>query len=83
MERLRFEAFLDSIDDDEKEGIRMIISDMKDYFPGERFKDNLESPEVETICESYEMFIEESSKKSRTFAFWSMYIKMTGNNSRS
>ena len=79
MERLRFEAFLDSIDDDEREGIHMLILDMMDSFPEEVFVDNLERPEIEAICESYEMFIQDSSQKSRPFAFWSMYIRMTGN----
>ena len=44
MERLRFEAFLDSIDDDEREGIHMLILDMMDSFPEELFVDNLERP---------------------------------------
>lgn len=79
MERLRFEAFLDSIDDDEREGIHMLILDMMDSFPEEVFVDNLERPEIEAICESYETFTQDSSQKSRTFAFWSMYIRMTGN----
>ena len=79
MDRLRFEAFLDSIDDDEREGILIIVLNMMDSFPGEAFVNNLERPEIEAICKSYEMFIQESSQKSRTFAFWSMYIRMTGN----
>ena len=79
MERLRFEAFLDSVDDDEREGIHMLILDMMDSFPEKVFVDNLERPEIEAICESYEMFIQDSSQKSRTFVFWSLYIRMTGN----
>lgn len=78
MQHLRFEAFLESLDDDEKEGIKDVVFNMMDSFPDEAFLDYLERPEIEAIHESYERFIEESSKKSKTFEFWSMYIRMTG-----
>ncbi len=76
MERLRFEAFLDSMDDDEKGGINMIVLEMMDSFPRETFINDLDRPEIEAICESYEKFIQDSSQKSRTFAFRTMYINM-------
>ena len=79
MQRLRFEAFLDSLEDDEKEGIHMLIQDVMDSFPSSEFFDHVRSPAIEVISESYERFIQESSEKSRTFKFWSMYIAMTGN----
>ena len=78
MQRLRFEAFMESLDDDEKEGIELAVFNMMDSFPDDEFLDYLERPEIEAISESYEMFIQESSEKSKTFAFWSMYIRMTG-----
>lgn len=78
MQRLRFEAFMESLDDDEKEGIELAVFNMMDSFPDEEFLDYLERPEIEAISEGYEMFIQESSEKSKTFAFWSMYIRMTG-----
>lgn len=78
MQRLKFEAFMESLDDDEKEGIELAVFNMMDSFPDEEFLDYLERPEIEAISEGYEMFIQESSEKSKTFAFWSMYIRMTG-----
>ena len=78
MQCLRFEAFMESLDDDEKEGIELAVFNMMDSFPDDEFLDYLERPEIEAISESYEMFIQESSEKSKTFAFWSMYIRMTG-----
>ena len=78
MPHLRFEAFMESLDDDEKEGIELAVFNMMDSFPDDEFLDYLERPEIEAISESYEMFIQESSEKSKTFAFWSMYIRMTG-----
>ena len=78
MPRLRFEAFMESLDDDEKEGIELAVFNMMDSFPDDEFLDYLERPEIEAISESYEMFIQESSEKSKTFAFWSMSIRMTG-----
>jgi hypothetical protein len=69
---------MESLDDDEKEGIELAVFNMMDSFPDDEFLDYLERPEIEAISESYEMFIQESSEKSKTFAFWSMYIRMTG-----
>ena len=78
MQRLRFEAFLESLDHDEKEGLELAVLDMIESFPDQEFVDWLEKPEMEAISESYETFIQELSKRSKTFAFWSMYIRMTG-----
>jgi hypothetical protein len=78
MQRLRFEAFLDSLEDDEREGINSLILDIIDSFPGNEFLEYVEGPSVETITERYEEFICDSSQKSRTFAFWSMYLRMAG-----
>jgi hypothetical protein len=55
----------------------LAVFNMMDSFPDEEFLDYLERSEIEAISESYEMFIQESSEKSKTFAFWSMYIRMT------
>ena len=78
MERLRFDAFLDSLDEIEKEDINSTALDKMDSFPSETFVDFSERPEVQAILLSYERFIQESSQRSSTFAFWSMYIRMAG-----
>jgi hypothetical protein len=80
LQRLRFEAFLDSLDEDDRETVVEYIWSMGDCFPQqEEFSEFLHSSFFNEICEEYERFIVESSAKSKTFAFWSMYIKMTGN----
>ncbi len=77
-QRLRFETFLDSLDVTEQEKIRTFVEAMGDAFPTQQYKDELLSEEFESICEKYESFVEETSQKSKTFAFWSIYLKMTG-----
>ena len=78
MEQLRFESYLDSLDEEEKDAIVSAVSKAMDLFPSEEFHDFLGCPEMEKIYENYNNFIKESWEKSRTFAFWTMYIKMTG-----
>ncbi len=78
IQRLRFEAFLDSLEDDEREGINSLLLDIMDSFPGNEFLEYVEGPVIEAITERYEQFICNSSQKSTTFAFWSMYLRMTG-----
>jgi hypothetical protein len=79
MQRLRFEAFLENLTDGEKEDrIMELVSDMSDAFPDKTFHSLVECPVFEEIANEYERFIIDASSKSRTFAFWTMYIKMTG-----
>jgi hypothetical protein len=79
MQRLRFEAFLENLADDEKyERIEELLSEMSDVFPGKPFYALVECPVFEEIINEYESFIIDASTKSRTFAFWSMYVKMAG-----
>ena len=77
-QRLRFDTFMDSLDVNEQEKIRTFVESMGDGFPTQQYKDKLSSQEFETICDKYESFVEETSQKSKTFAFWSIYLKMTG-----
>ena len=79
MQRLRFEAFLENLTDGEKEDrIMELVSDMSDAFPDKTFHYLVECPVFEEIANEYERFIIDASSKSRTFSFWTMYIKMTG-----
>ena len=38
----------------------------------------MQRPQIGAILGSYEEFIGNSSKKSKTFAFWNMYMKAIG-----
>ena len=78
LQRLRFQSFLDSITDENQE-LASFIESMARSFPDDEFLNKyVESPMMQKILDSYELFINDMSSKSRTFAFWSMYIKMTG-----
>ena len=78
IEQLWFESYLDSLDEEEKDGIASAVSKAMDLFPDEKFYDLLECPDMEKVYENYNIFIKEMCKKSRMFAFWTMYTKMTG-----
>ena len=58
MQRHRFEAFLESLDHNEKEGLKLAVLDMIESFPDQEFVDWLEKPKMEAISESYETFIQ-------------------------
>ena len=78
LQRLRFEAFLESLDGEKQDRIMVLLSEMSDAFPSETFHTLVKCPDFEEIANEYEQFITDASTTSRTFAFWSMYIKMIG-----
>lgn len=78
LQRLRFEAYLDDLEEEKDGRIMAFLCEMSNSFPDKGFRDCIESELFEEICEEYENFIQNASSKSRTFAFWSMYIKMIG-----
>ena len=78
LERLRFEAFLDTLDDESQERILLLTVDMKDSFNEGKFHDYLESQPFKDLFQEYGKFIEKSSAESKTFAYWSMCMKMAG-----
>ena len=80
LQRLRFQAFMDQMTEEDQEVMTSFVESMAGSFPEDKFlSDDIENPLMQQILESYEIFIAESSSKSRTFAFWSMYIEMAGN----
>ena len=77
MQRLRFDAFFDQLDEVKQERFVSFMEEMSNSFP-ERFHEYTENPVMEEIHNQYQDYILESSRRSRTFSFWSMYIKMAG-----
>lgn len=77
MQRLRFDAFFDQLDEVKQERFVSFMDEMSNSFP-ERFHEYTENPVMEEIHSQYQDYILESSRKSWTFSFWSMYIKMAG-----
>ena len=78
LQSLRFDAYLESIDNKQKESVLTSIQNVADCFANGTLIDCIESQQMEQLVNNYEQFVEKSSMKSKTFAFWSMYIKMTG-----
>ncbi|XP_028419097.1 uncharacterized protein LOC114544759 [Dendronephthya gigantea] len=79
LQRLRFQAFLDSMTEKDQDDISSFIESMANSFPHDKFlTDGIENPKMLQILQSYELFINDMCSKSRTFSFWSMYIKMAG-----
>ena len=79
LQRLRFEEFLDTHDDESQEDISSFVGSMKKAFEEDQLHEYISSVQMEQLCEHYKAFISESSAKSLTFAYWSMYIKTIGN----
>ena len=77
MQRLRFDAFFDQLDEVKQERFVSFMEEMSNSFR-ERFHEYTENPVMEEIHNQYQDYILESSRRSRTFSFWSMYIKMAG-----
>ena len=78
LQHLRLEAFLDYVGENNE--MTSFTNNMAGSFLEDKsIMSEIERPEMQQILKSYELFIAESCSKSRTFAFWSMYIKMTGN----
>ena len=75
MQRLKFESFFNQLPDEKQEQVMSFATELMDCFPEKEFHDCVESEMMEEICNDYEKYVAESSSKSRTFAFWSMYIK--------
>ena len=73
IQRLRFNAFFDQLDEEER--FVSFMEELSNSFP-ERSHEYTENPVMEEIHNQCQDYILESSRRSRTF--WSMYIKMAG-----
>ena len=78
LERLRFEAYLDTLEDESRERILSLIMDLRNSFKEGKFHEYVESELFHKVFLDYETFVSESSRNSITFAYWSMYMKMAG-----
>ena len=54
MEQLRFEAFLKTLDNDEVEGINLVVQNFMDLFPGKNFVDALDEPVLDELFKRYD-----------------------------
>ena len=79
LQQLRFSEFIETLDEASQENVCSLITAMKDAFQEGRLKYFTQCKDFEELITKYETFVAESSAKSRTFAYWTIYIKMIGN----
>ena len=77
LERLQFEAFMDTLDDGYHNEVISFVKTIQESFPND-VKEKVESDEFNNLLKRYETFIADSKANSKTFTYWSMYIEMTG-----
>jgi hypothetical protein len=78
LQRLRFEAFLEALDDESRENVQLVVQAAWDTFFEDKLNDFIQSDQFADLIDRYDNFIAESSATSKTFAYWSIYIRMTG-----
>ena len=78
LQRLRFEAFMETLDDESRENIQSLVEAAGNTFLEHNMNDFIESEQFAGLVRHYDTFIAESSASSKTFAYWSMYIRMAG-----
>lgn len=78
LERIRFQVFIDSLSQDERQNIEDQISRLKESFPGHDFENLLEDPAFHDIMTQYDLFIETQKETCPTFSLWSSYIDISG-----
>ncbi|XP_028415026.1 uncharacterized protein LOC114538109 [Dendronephthya gigantea] len=76
MERLRFEAFLDSQTTLQKSEIIGLVKEISGNLNKEHFDAYVENVTIQEIGERFQQFIENESQRSATFQLWSSYIDM-------
>ena len=78
LERLRFEAFLDGLDEEYRASVFSLIMTVQDSFTEGRLQELVDCELLHDLTLKYDTFVASSSAESKTFAYWSMYIKLTG-----
>lgn len=78
LERLRFQAFYESLTPSEQDEITLLITDVREKFPDEDFVNCMSSETLLELFKRYERFVDTWNAKDPTFALWSSYISMTG-----
>ena len=68
LERLRLEAFMDTLDDRYYSEVISFVKTLQESFPQD-VRDKIESEEFNDLLKRYETFITESKANSKTFAY--------------
>lgn len=78
LERLRFQAFYESVTPSEQDEIMLLITGMRERFPDADFATGMSSETLLDLFKRYEQFVDTWNGKDPTFSLWSSYISMTG-----
>lgn len=78
LHRLRFQAFLDSVSDEESASVFSVVSDLLNNFPSDNFQEKLAAEPFSEILDKYEDFVAKESECNPTFSLWSTYLEMIG-----
>jgi hypothetical protein len=69
---------LEALDGESRENVQLVVQAAWDTFFEDKLNDFIQSDQFADLIDRYDNFIAESSATSKTFAYWSMYIRMTG-----
>ncbi|XP_067300890.1 uncharacterized protein [Pseudorasbora parva] len=75
LQRLRWQAYLDILSEDDRESAKKIAADLQIAFPGEEFDVLVMSENFLTVMRGYENYIKDNTT-NKTFHFWGTYISM-------
>ena len=78
MERLRFQAFEDSLTAVEEDAFNSIAIEVQEDSGREKFLKICASSNVAEAKEMYDQFIQRKSEENASFRFWSTYLDMHG-----
>ena len=76
MERIRFQCFIDSLSNEDKDQVLDVLISLNTSFPGAAFSHCVQSEDYNRCITLYNAFIREHRQKSPTFDVWSSYIEM-------
>ncbi|XP_041466296.1 uncharacterized protein LOC121416845 [Lytechinus variegatus] len=76
LERLRWQAYMNSLSDVEYASTYEILSKLQSDFPTFSFTEFVQGEDYQAMVSSYRSFVEQRSAQDPTFALWSSYIEM-------
>ena len=76
MERTRWQCFMDSLGDHDRDHVSDVMMRLHTAFPGSAFSECVQSEDYRHCMTLYHTFIGEQCQRSSTFAVWSSYIEM-------
>ncbi len=76
LHRLRFQAFLDCLEDEDSKDVASAVSDLLEDFPSDSLFEKIKEETFHEIMTTYQDFITLESEDNPTFALWSNYLEM-------